>query len=279
MFEELVISGGGTNYIAMLGALHYLFEKQSFQDIRRYIGTSIGAVLSLLLAIGYTPNIIYDISLRYNFSSLNEIKSDDVLSIFDNLGITTGEKLLKILIIFLKYKNISPDITFEQLFILFQKELVVIAWCVDDQKTVAFSKDTFPHLNILTAIHMSIAVPFIFKPVAYDDKLYIDGGIYDNLPVDFVNEPEKTVCITTESIKMNKKNMDLIEYFHLIMRSVVGEMTNLKLKNKNVRNVISIKIPYSPIINTELNESKKQYLFELGNAQAKKILDKSNDEN
>jgi predicted acylesterase/phospholipase RssA len=271
--EEIIISGGGTNYIAMLGALHHLHISEKLAGVKRYIGTSIGAVLCFLLALGYDPLTIMEVSLRYNFSTLNDITTDDVLSIFDNLGVTTGEKIINIINIFMKNKDFPSDITFDQLKVLTQKELLVTTWCVDDQRTVVFSHETHPHIQILTAIHMSISVPFIFRPVKFEGKMYVDGGIYDNLPVSFSQCPETTLCITTESQHRSQATgMDLIEYFHIVMRSIVGEMGRIKVSNSPVKNILTIHIPYSPIINTQMNNSKKKYLFELGIAEAKKMF-------
>src|SRR5205085_8747691 len=39
------------------------------------------------------------------------------------------------------------------------------------------------HGNIVNAIRASMAIPSIFTPVRYDDKLLVDGGVVNNFPV------------------------------------------------------------------------------------------------
>jgi NTE family protein len=38
--------------------------------------------------------------------------------------------------------------------------------------------------DLATAIHASMSIPGVFAPVELDDRLLVDGGIADNLPVD-----------------------------------------------------------------------------------------------
>lgn len=44
------------------------------------------------------------------------------------------------------------------------------------------------HGNIVTAIRASMAIPSVFTPVKYDDKLLVDGGVVNNFPVLDVKE-------------------------------------------------------------------------------------------
>ena len=39
------------------------------------------------------------------------------------------------------------------------------------------------HGNIVTAVRASMAIPSVFTPVKYDDKLLVDGGVVNNFPV------------------------------------------------------------------------------------------------
>ena len=52
MKADIVCEGGGVKGIALLGAIYYLEEKgYTFQN---FAGTSAGAIVSSLLAVGYT---------------------------------------------------------------------------------------------------------------------------------------------------------------------------------------------------------------------------------
>ena len=51
----LVISGGGIKGFVALGALQKLYDTKKLININKYCGTSVGAIISLLLIIGYKP--------------------------------------------------------------------------------------------------------------------------------------------------------------------------------------------------------------------------------
>jgi predicted acylesterase/phospholipase RssA len=54
-YDTIVISGGALKGFAVLGCLQCLVDQQKLNAIKKYIGTSIGAIISYLLCIGYTP--------------------------------------------------------------------------------------------------------------------------------------------------------------------------------------------------------------------------------
>ena len=59
-FNTLVMSGGGLKGIPMLGSLQYLIDMKHIEikNIKKYVGTSIGAIINVLLIIGYEPKEI-----------------------------------------------------------------------------------------------------------------------------------------------------------------------------------------------------------------------------
>ena len=77
--DTLVLSGNSTNAIVTLGALQYLTDNGHIKHIKNYIGTSSGAILSLLLLIGYQPieiltylciEKIYKKMVQFNISNM-----------------------------------------------------------------------------------------------------------------------------------------------------------------------------------------------------------------
>ena len=75
----LVISGGGMNAVAFLGALTKLKELEIIVNPEIYCGTSAGSILSLLLSIGYSPSSIYYIIENLNFQELIVNEYDNIL--------------------------------------------------------------------------------------------------------------------------------------------------------------------------------------------------------
>jgi predicted acylesterase/phospholipase RssA len=63
------------------------------------------------------------------------------------------------------------------------KDLHINAVCINTGENVDFCNDHFPDMSVLTAIDASMSIPFILQPILYKDKLYIDGGTSNNLPL------------------------------------------------------------------------------------------------
>jgi predicted acylesterase/phospholipase RssA len=54
-YDTLVLSGGGIKGFCLLGGVQAAFDLGLLKNIDTYVGTSVGAMIGYLLAIGYTP--------------------------------------------------------------------------------------------------------------------------------------------------------------------------------------------------------------------------------
>ena len=88
-YDTLVLSGGSIQGISLLGALQY-FKDQNIlnNDIKNFIGTSVGSVLCYLLIIGYTPVEII-VYLCINFQLFEKLKCFDLINASRGEGATT----------------------------------------------------------------------------------------------------------------------------------------------------------------------------------------------
>ncbi|MBE9491292.1 MAG: patatin-like phospholipase family protein, partial [Bacteroidetes bacterium] len=162
----IVLCGGGVRGLAQIGVLAAL-EKHGISP--GYIsGVSIGAVIGVFYAAGYTPEEMLEIS-----------KQGSLIRIF-RLGIRKkGLSNLKYLHKMLK-KHIKND-SFEGL----GKKLFV---CASNLNTGKY--DIFEKGELFRPVMASAAVPIIFQPQKINDQLYVDGGMLNNFPV----EPLKECC-------------------------------------------------------------------------------------
>jgi NTE family protein len=154
----LALSGGGARGIAHIGVLKALEEKGV--SIAALSGASAGAIIGALYASGHTPDRILEIVMN---SPL--VKSSRLALAISGLFKTGGMKEL-----LLKY---MPDNRFDALKI----PLTLAATDIRQGEVCYFSKG-----ELIPAILASCNVPVLFKPLAFDGGLYVDGGILDNLP-------------------------------------------------------------------------------------------------
>ncbi|MDQ7860327.1 patatin-like phospholipase family protein [Peribacillus frigoritolerans] len=62
-FKNLIFEGGGVKGLAFVGALEILEENHILENIKRFGGTSAGAITALLLGLGYNAKQIREKNL------------------------------------------------------------------------------------------------------------------------------------------------------------------------------------------------------------------------
>lgn len=178
--KNLVLSGGGVKGIVHVGAL-YALQKLNILDKFEVFGcSSIGAIMGALYVIGFSPAELYDFIKLLDFPKL---KNMDV-SYISEFGLDNGAKLDYVLKRLIKTKCDNENITLKEVYEKFNKKLIFSAVCINDMEICYLSHETFPDLQLWIAIRMSSAFPFYFCPILYNGKYYIDGGIWDNYPMD-----------------------------------------------------------------------------------------------
>lgn len=189
MYTSLVLSGGSLKGLAFIGVLRYLEHSGMRPHIRTFIGTSFGAIVALLCSLGLTADdmqhAIADCIALYPQQHLT---ADQILTSWCSLGLDSGDHLLQSLQAILTRMTGAPDITFIDLAKRFGKHLVVSAANLTKHRTVYFNVDCTPTMSVLTAVRMSVSIPVIFTPVIHEGDVYVDGGLFDNLPINYIEE-------------------------------------------------------------------------------------------
>lgn len=154
----VVLSGGGTKGVGHIAYLERLEELGVKPDV--LAGTSSGALIAALYAAGITPQEIlqwFKSTTFFKFTWLTRKKP----GIFDS---DSYKKLIE---------HLLPP-TFEEL----NTPTFVTAVNLADCSIQYFSQG-----DLYTPLIASCAVPFLISPVEMGQKLYGDGGIMDNYPI------------------------------------------------------------------------------------------------
>lgn len=198
----LVLSGGGAKGAVHLGVLKFLREEGIEPDI--YAGTSAGAIVASLIAIGLTPDEIKDSGINIKLKPLRNITK-----LWGSAGLINTNEIKEIIEDLLINKGHFTG-TFEDL----ETPLYIPATNMLTGDEVVFSKDSdFSKTPLLDAMLASASYPFVFSPMLIDDVLYSDGGILNHFPVDTIRSksdyligvflsPQKT--LNKEDLKSSK---------------------------------------------------------------------------
>ena len=182
----IALSGGGIKGAAHIGVLKAL-EKNNIK-ISMISGTSIGSIVAVLYAMGYTP----DEMLRlFQYFSKSILKAD-VKYLFSNLkttksilgqGIISGEEIEEIVnecakLKNLKYiKDITMPIAIPTVDIITKKEFVF-------SNSRLLKNRCISNIEIGKAVRASCSYPGIFAPLEYEKYKFVDGGVLNNIPTD-----------------------------------------------------------------------------------------------
>ncbi len=187
----LVLEGGGVKGAYELGAVIALLENgYSFNAIT---GTSIGALNGAVLAsqgveklAGYWEEAKYCPVFDFDDETVARFKQKD----FDlDLIIATGKKLLTAREIIRESYEHTLKFVYDRL-----KEEEIrgsdvdfgcVTYNISDMKPFEAMKSDIPEGKLIDYIVASACFP-IFPPKVIDGKKFIDGGVYDNMPINLL---------------------------------------------------------------------------------------------
>jgi len=171
MKKALILSGGGARCVAQLGYVSYLKEMGIEFDL--FSGSSGGALVAAFLAKGYDPFETYQIIKKINFKKLIKFnfKRNSLFHLKKAVLFLEDEYGLK---------------SFDDL----EKKLFVCVTDYESYETLYINSGQLAH-----CLMASCSLIPLFEPYMIEDRLFIDGGFSDNLPVTPCLKSDFTLCI------------------------------------------------------------------------------------
>lgn len=173
---HLVLGSGGARGIAHIGVIEEL-ERQGYEIIE-VIGCSMGAVVGGIYCAGQLPEY------KKWMLSLTKKGVFDLLDFtFTNHGFVKGERLFS--------KHI--EVTGNQKIEAFHIPFTAVATDMRHHEEVYFREG-----DLFKALRASVSIPGIFTPVVQDDKVLVDGGVLNPLPINLVNKQEDAIVVAVD---------------------------------------------------------------------------------
>jgi len=200
VIKNLVFEGAGIRGIAYCGVIKEMESAGMMKHIEKIGGTSAGAIVALAISIGYTGNEIQELIGNTNFGKFNSGRyffAGGINRISKYFGWYRGDKFETWLEKVLLAKTGNANITFEELHQKGFKDLYVTGTCLNKQKLIVFSRETYPMMKVKDAVRISMSVPLYFEAVFIDSSgaivrhpknkegldVMVDGGITGNFPI------------------------------------------------------------------------------------------------
>jgi NTE family protein len=157
----LVLSGGGARGIAHIGVIEEL-ENRGF-EIASIAGTSMGALVGGVYALGKLPEFkdwLLTLDKKETFRLLDFT--------FSKQGLIKADRVLE------RMQEFMPNERIEDLSIKF----TATATDIINKEEYVFKEGL-----LFDAVRASIAVPTVITPMEIGDKILVDGGVINNLPI------------------------------------------------------------------------------------------------
>lgn len=210
--KNLVLSGGGLRGYSYLGLIKSIEENPKSYHIKKIAASSVGSFFAILIAMCVSYNEIYQRAADKDIHDLQHIKLDNILKFQERFGIDDGHMFIDFLAYFVGTKLGNTEITMKEVYDKTGVELYISGTCLNTKDVIYFSHHNYPNMPLLLAVRISISIPFYFIPIYYENKLFVDGGVVDNFPIQlFEDEMEDTLGIYLMDNKEMGESVESLE--------------------------------------------------------------------
>jgi len=178
----LALSGGAALGCAHLGVMEFLEEYELVPN--EIVGTSMGSIVGGAIACGITSKELSEFFnrfakatnwIKFTWRQPSLLKSEKIQAVFAGLF---SEKMLKDTMI--PFKAVATDF--------------------ETGQTEVFTRED--DITISQALLCSMSIPVIFPPVHFKDRIFVDGYLSANLPVDYVDSNDiPIIAVDVMSVK------------------------------------------------------------------------------
>lgn len=201
-YRNIVLSGGGLLGLSYLGFHKYMKDNCpcGFENIENILGVSAGAIYSLYLICGLDYNTIKEEIINMDMDTILDVTVDDIINLKDTKGVLDPIILKQNIIKPLLRFDLDPNITFKQIYNTYNKSILVGVANLSRMQFEIFGKENYPDMPVVDAITISACVPLIFKPIIFNNMVYVDGGTINKFPVDFFDQKKANIDNNYEHI-------------------------------------------------------------------------------
>ena len=272
-----LFGGGAMRGTAHVGVLKALEELNIL--INTIAGSSVGAIVAALLAVGYTSAELRDVFLKVNFELFRDIH----FGFGEKFAISKGEVFLEWIreLIEKKYygenysKGENKPVTFKDL----KKNLVIITTDLSHFKCKEFSQVKTPDFEVAYAVRISSSMPGLMKPLEYNNVLLVDGDLQKSWPMwrltETLNNQSGRILEVRLEGDCSGNDMNAINYANTVYSCITSIATDYVLdrySGNDKYDFIIINTGDMIILDFNQAKEKREYLMELGYKQTIKYF-------
>jgi predicted acylesterase/phospholipase RssA len=267
-FTELCLAGACNRGICYIGCLKKL-EEENLLNIKALSASSIGAFIGICYILGFTSDELLAIIIDKDFKIFRDFS-------FSEEGAVLKGQEYKNWVFEILSKKINPNITLLDLYNITKIHFTCTTTCIYSNSEnfkegiIYMSHIQTPTVSLITAINCSMAFPFIFPPIYYQDCQFIDGGVLDNFPINLLSDTALGLKVNFKMIDGSTSIRNPISYIGKIFELITHRFKYLKPDTS--KNIVCTECDDFNIIDFELSIDDKITLFKRGYSSMETFL-------
>ena len=183
--KSIVISGGGPAGFSFYGAIKECQQQGlwEFENLESMYGTSIGAILCVILCLNYEWQVLDDFLIKRPWNQVFKMNMYSIIDAFQKRGIYDISTIENSFLPLFNGKDVSIDITLLEFYEMTHIDLHIFSTEIHHYELVDFSHKTHPQWRLVDAVYCSCSLPVAFSPLLLDGCCYCDGGLMSNYPL------------------------------------------------------------------------------------------------
>lgn len=276
--EYVSLASAGTRglvYLGVLDAIEDHLEADGFarwnRGLRGVAGTSAGAIVALMLALGFDRAARHEI-LRDHLDVRRVVSRPDFALLLRQYGCEDGEAFKEVIQRILARGGLSSTSTMADLQRLLRIDVVFVCTNLHTGAPLYLSATTTPSLRVCDAVYASGCVPFVFAPQMVHDVMTTDGCLSCHLPEAF--DESRTLFVSVEEgppPDSSKRLTSWSDFLHGIVRcTVVSQRHRIdRLRREQADRFLLLQLPSellrtSPPFELDMSEQTADALVHAG---------------
>lgn len=241
----LALGGGGAKGLAHIGVLQALHEEGV--EISYLSGTSVGAIVASYFAFGIRTEKLQSLVDRLN---INEVFSFSL----NKMGFLKTESIRELLL-----EDIG-DVKIED-------SEIPLAICTTDIRTG--ESVIFTEGSLCDAVCASVAIPGVFIPVKIGNRILVDGGLSQNVPVEVLDQMGAGILVGVDLNRLEQ--YPEVENLFDVMGNAIDIAIDSKTREQMKKADFAISLNLKEYSRFDNSDSKDE-LVSLGYEEAKRQL-------
>ena len=292
--KHIVIGGAGIAGFKFLGILQHLNEQDfwKIENIESIHATSVGTIIGVFLMLKYDWETLNKYIIQRPWKDVFLISGENILNTFYKKGIFDQKFFEIIFKPLLEARDLSLEITLKEFYEYTKIDFYLYTFELNNYLTEELNYKTHPDLPLLKAISMSSALPYVFSPICFDKKCYVDGAIMAQYPlnyclkrvtnieeilainVDMTNNDTTTTIIDDSSTIIDYFSEMIVKTIHFILETNihVNQVIPFEIKCETGPSMYSLDVIHQIILKSELRKQNIEEGYEI----SKMFLEKNN---